>query len=35
MAPSRQHDLSELAMSAMLTGTVSTWLSAAIAGIIL
>ena len=35
MAPSRKHDLSKLAMSAMLTGTVSTWLTAAVAGTLL
>jgi CNT family concentrative nucleoside transporter len=35
IAPGRKRDLSELAMSAMLTGTVSTWLTAAVAGTIL
>ncbi|XXQ33888.1 Concentrative nucleoside transporter C-terminal domain-containing protein [Plasmodiophora brassicae] len=35
MAPTRSADFAHLALSAMLTGTVSTWLSAAVVGIIL
>jgi CNT family concentrative nucleoside transporter len=35
MAPSRGRDLAKLAFSAMLTGTVSTWLCAAVAGSII
>jgi CNT family concentrative nucleoside transporter len=32
IAPTRTKDFAKLALSAMLTGTVSTWLSACIAG---
>ncbi|KAJ3281852.1 hypothetical protein HDU79_010444 [Rhizoclosmatium sp. JEL0117] len=35
IAPSRKRDLAELALSAMLTGAFSTWISAAVAGAIL
>lgn len=35
IAPTRSRDFAELAVSAMLTGTVSTWLTAAVAGVIL
>ncbi|KAJ3013091.1 UNVERIFIED_CONTAM: hypothetical protein HDU68_000882, partial [Siphonaria sp. JEL0065] len=35
IAPSRKKDLAELALSAMLTGAFSTWISAAVAGAIL
>ena len=35
MAPSRISDLAELAFSAMITGTISTWLTACVAGALL
>ncbi|KAJ3227233.1 hypothetical protein HK099_002926 [Clydaea vesicula] len=35
MAPTRSRDLAKLAFSAMLTGTISTWLCAAVAGTLL
>ncbi|KAJ9063908.1 hypothetical protein DSO57_1036059 [Entomophthora muscae] len=35
MAPSRKRDLAELAMSAMITGTICTFVSAAIAGLLI
>ena len=35
MAPSRKKDIAALAFSAMLTGTLSTWISAAVAGALL
>lgn len=35
IAPTRTQDVASLAVSAMLTGTISTWLTAAVAGVIL
>ena len=35
LSPSRSKDFAALAVSAMLTGTISTWLTAAVAGVIL